>query len=88
MVSSRLATAAAGVVVSLAVSVVLWQVFDVALFLLAVPFVPFLFRRSGGDGDDATSRRPTERRCPECGFSTRNPEFDHCPRDGTELETR
>ncbi|MDH5019822.1 hypothetical protein [Halobacterium rubrum] len=86
MVSSRLATAAVGVVVSLAVSIVLWQVFDVALFLLAVPFVPFLFRRAGGDSEDAASRRPTERTCPECGFSTRNPEFAHCPRDGTELE--
>lgn len=80
MVSSRLATAVAGVAVSLAVSVVLWWVFDVALFLLAVPFVPFLFRRRGADDD-----RPPVRTCPECGFSTRNPSFEHCPRDGTRL---
>jgi hypothetical protein len=86
MVSSRLATAAVGVAVSLAVSVVLWQVFDVALFLLAVPFVPFLFGRGGDDRGDDASRHPTERTCPECGFSTRNPEFEHCPRDGAELE--
>ncbi|SEW30168.1 hypothetical protein [Halobacterium jilantaiense] len=80
MVSSRLATAAAGVVVSLAVSAVLWWYFDVALFLLAVPFVPFLFRSRGGDDD-----RPSVRSCPECGFRTRNPSFEHCPRDGTRL---
>jgi len=85
MVSSRLATAAAGVAVSLAVSVALWWYFDVALFFLAVPFVPFLFRRTG-DRDD--NRRPPERRCPECGFRTRDTSFSYCPRDGTELETR
>jgi hypothetical protein len=85
MVSSRVATAAVGVAASLAVSVALWWVFDVALFFLAVPFVPFLFRRGGDDADD---RRPPERTCPECGFSTRTPGFEHCPRDGTELETR
>jgi len=83
MVSSRLATAAAGVAVSLAVSlavsVAVWWYFDVALFFLAVPFVPFLFRSR--DGDD----RPAVRTCPECGFSTRAPSFEHCPRDGTRL---
>jgi len=78
MVSARAATAAVGVLASLAVSVVVWQVFDVALFFLAVPFVPFLFR---GRGD-----RPPVRECPECGFRTRDDGFDFCPRDGTELE--
>jgi hypothetical protein len=79
MVSSRLATAAVGVAVSLAVSAAIWWYFDVALFLLAVPLVPFLFR-SRGDDD-----RPPVRTCPECGFGTRNPSFEHCPRDGTRL---
>lgn len=79
--------------ISLAVSVVVWWVFDVALFLLAVPFVPFLFRRGSGGGggdrvDGTAARRPPERTCPECGFATRNPAFDHCPRDGTELRQR
>ncbi|MFC3476906.1 hypothetical protein [Halobacterium litoreum] len=78
MVSARTATAAVGVLASLAVSVVLWQVFDVALFFLAVPFVPFLFRSR----DD----RPSVRECPACGFRTRDAGFDYCPRDGTELE--
>lgn len=79
MVSSRLATAVVGVAVSLAASVAIWWVFDVALFFLAVPFVPFLFR-SRSDDD-----RPPVRTCPECGFSTRTPSFQHCPRDGTRL---
>lgn len=81
MVSSRLATAVVGILVSLAVSFVVWRVFDVAVFFLAVPFVPFLFRRRVDDGDD----RPAVRTCPECGFSTRNQSFEHCPRDGTRL---
>jgi hypothetical protein len=82
MVASRLATAAAGVVLSLVASAVLWWYFDVALFFLAVPFVPFLFRGRGGSDD-----RPPVRTCPECGFGTRDPSFEHCPRDGTALET-
>jgi len=80
MVYSRLATAATGVAVSLAVSAALWWYFDVALFFLAVPFVPFLFRGRGGSDD-----RPPVRTCPDCGFSTRNQSFQHCPRDGSRL---
>jgi hypothetical protein len=83
MASSRLATAAVGIVASLAVSVVLWQVFDVALFFLAIPFVPFLFRSRDGDGGE-----PPVRECPECGFRTRDNGFTYCPRDGTELRER
>ena len=83
MVSARLATAFAGVVLSLLVSVVVWYVFDVALFFLAVPFVPFLFR-SRSDRSDNTE--PTTWACPQCGFRTRDPDFDYCPRDGTRLE--
>ncbi|WP_232702348.1 hypothetical protein [Halobacterium wangiae] len=82
MVSARLATAVAGVVLSLLVSAIIWYVFDVALFFLAVPFVPFLFR-SRGD-----STEPPTWTCPQCGFSSRNPDFDYCPRDGTRLERR
>ncbi|MFB6269177.1 MAG: hypothetical protein ABEH83_04480 [Halobacterium sp.] len=80
MVSARLATAAVGVVASLAVSVLLWKVYGVPLFFLAVPFVPFLFR-----GLESDSRPPVSE-CPECGFRTRDPEFAYCPRDGTRLE--
>jgi hypothetical protein len=78
MVGSRTVTAVVGVGVSLAVSVAVWYYFDSLLLFLFVPFVPFLFR----GGDD----RPPVRECPVCGFRTRNPEFDHCPRDGTRLE--
>ncbi|MFB6071586.1 MAG: hypothetical protein ABEJ88_01310 [Halobacterium sp.] len=81
MVSARAATALAGVLASLAVSFVLWQVFGVPLFFLAVPFVPFLFRKR-------SDQRPPVRECSECGFRTRDPDFEYCPRDGTELETR
>lgn len=80
MVSSRTATAAAGVLVSLVISVAAWIYFDTLLLFLVVPFVPFLFR--GG----RTVQRPPLNRCPVCGFETREPTFTHCPRDGTELE--
>lgn len=76
---SRTSTAIAGLVGSLLISVVAWVVFDFPFLFLFVPFVPFLIRR-GGTGT------PPPRRCPECGFSTRNPEFDYCPRDGARLE--
>lgn len=82
MVSSRTATAVAGVVVSLAVSVLVWRYFDTFLLFLFVPFVPFLFRGM------TESERPPIKTCPVCGFRTRNQEYLHCPRDGTELETR
>lgn len=80
MVSARVATAFAGVVLSLLISVVAWYVFDVGLFFLAVPFVPFLFR-----GRSDRSEPPTWA-CPQCGFRTPDPDFDYCPRDGTRLE--
>lgn len=80
MVSARLATAVVGVILSLLLSFVLWQVFDIALFFLAVPFVPFLFRSSRDRSEPETWV------CRECGFHTRDPEFDYCPRDGTRLE--
>jgi hypothetical protein len=80
MVGSRTATAVAGLVVSLAVSVAVWYYFDTFVALLLLPFVPLLWRR----GDDA----PPIRECPACGFSTRDPGFDYCPRDGTSLDRR
>jgi hypothetical protein len=79
MVDSRLATAAVGLLASLAVSVALWLYFDTFLFFLLVPFVPFLF----GRGERAA---PPVRECPVCGFRTRDEEFDYCPRDGHRLE--
>lgn len=82
MVDSRLLTAAAGLVASLAVSVLLWVYFDTLLFFLFVPFVPFLFR---GFGDDER-QQPTPRECPQCGFQTLDEEYDYCPRDGRRLQ--
>ena len=89
MVSSRTTTALVGVIFSLAVSAALWYYFDSLLFFLFVPFVPFLFRRSG---EDVTGGRGEERpgpevaECPTCGYRTADPEHDYCPRDGTRLE--
>lgn len=82
MVSSRTATALAGLILSLAVSVAGWVYFDTLLLFLVVPFVPLLFRRR--DSED----RPPVKRCPDCGFETREPSFSHCPRDGTPLDRR
>ena len=78
---SRVLTAAAGLVVSLAVSALLYWQFNTLVLFLFVPFVPFLFLR--GDRD-----RQPRRQCPECGFSTREASVRYCPRDGTELEER
>ena len=84
MVGARTATALAGVAVSLALSILLWMVFDTLLLFLFVPFVPFLFRGFGTS--DGREREPAVRACPQCGFSTRNDEYDYCPRDGHRLE--
>jgi len=70
-----------GILVSLAVSVVAWVVFDVAVFFLAVPLLPLLFRRQSDD-------EPAVYECPDCGFRTRDPEFAYCPRDGSPLRER
>lgn len=77
MVSSRVATAVAGIIVSLLVSVLAWWYFNTLLLFLFVPFVPFLFHR--------TMDKPPVTRCPDCGFETQNPDYSHCPRDGTRL---
>ena len=81
MVGSRTLTAAAGVLVSLLVTGVLWWYFDTLLVFLFLPFVPILFR---GLGDD----EPTVvQECPHCGFQATSEAYDYCPRDGSRLET-
>lgn len=79
MVDSRLATAVAGLVVSVLVTALLAWYFNALFIFLFLPFIPFLFRSSGGEERGVA-------RCPECGFETRNPEYIHCPRDGARLE--
>jgi hypothetical protein len=81
MVGSRTLTALLGVAVSLVVSVALYYYTGWLLFFLFVPFVPFLFR-SGGS---SPVERPPVKECSRCGFRTRDPEYDHCPRDGSRL---
>lgn len=81
MVDSRLLTAAAGLVASLAVSILLWVYFGTFVFFLFVPFVPFLFRGLG----DSDRREPSPRECPQCGFETLDDEYEYCPRDGRRL---
>jgi hypothetical protein len=78
MVGSRTATAVIGLVASLLVSAAAWYYFDTLLAFLLLPFVPLLWRRER----DA----PPVRECPACGFGTRDPGFDYCPRDGTPLD--
>jgi len=81
MVGSRTATAALGLLVSLAVTVALWQYFDTLLVFLLVPFVPILFRGVGNDGPTIAQE------CPHCGFQATSDAYDYCPRDGSRLET-
>ena len=80
---SRTATALAGFVISLLVTVLAWWYFRTLVVFLILPLVPIHFRRLGGRED-----RPPVRICPRCGFRTHDPEYAHCPRDGTELERR
>jgi|AntDeeMetagen134_2_1112570.scaffolds.fasta_scaffold00017_4 hypothetical protein len=83
MPSSRIATAVAGLLVSLLVSAVRWWRFNTFVFFLLIPFVPFLFRGSSRDASEETVRA-----CPTCGFRTQNRGYDYCPRDGTRVEER
>ncbi|WP_345781423.1 hypothetical protein [Natrononativus amylolyticus] len=76
-----MATALVGLLVGLTVSVAAWVYFGTVLFFLFLPFVPFLFR-SRETGGDAPFRR-----CPTCGFETRTPDYEYCPRDGAHLST-
>jgi len=82
MASSRVATALAGLAASIVLSIVLWRAFGTPFFFLFVPFVPFLLRGRETDG----SETPPVRSCPDCGFQTRDPGFEFCPRDGARLE--
>ncbi|MFO7927957.1 MAG: hypothetical protein ACQET5_06520 [Halobacteriota archaeon] len=86
MVGSRTLTALAGLLASLAVSVLFYVYTGSFLFFLFVPFVPFLFASRGSD--DAASERPPIRECSRCDFATRNPTFEYCPRDGSRLYER
>ena len=84
MARSRMLTALAGLLVSLAVSAAIYVATGSLLLFLVVPFVPFLFSRSlGSDGNEGET--PPVRKCPECGFRAQDPEFDYCPRDGRRL---
>lgn len=78
MVGSRTATAAVGLAASVAVSVAAWYYLDTLVAFLLLPFVPILFSR----GDDDAPRRD----CPVCGFTSRDPSVEYCPRDGTRLD--
>lgn len=81
MVGSRTLTLLAGAALSLLVTAAAYVYFDSLFVFLFLPFVPFLFRNRG------SSNEPAVRRCPACGFETRDPSFAHCPRDGTALTT-
>lgn len=83
MVDSRTLTAAVGLIVSVLLSLFVYWQYDTLLVLLVVPFLPLLFRR-GGEAESERSAQPRE--CPACGFRTTDPEFTHCPRDGSRLE--
>lgn len=77
---SRYASATIGLLASIAISVLAWILYDTILLFLLIPFVPWLFwRRSSG----SPSHR--HKRCPRCGFTTADPDFDYCPRDGERL---
>lgn len=86
MVGSRGRTALLGLLASLGLSILLWQYFGSPVFFLFVPFVPFLFRR--GDTRVDEGNRPPVRACEECGFQTRDTQFEFCPRDGNRLVER
>ena len=81
---SRTVTAVAGLLVSLLLSAAVYWYTNSLLVFLFVPFVPFLFRGASGAGGE-TEPSP-ERECPRCGFRTRDPSHEYCPRDGTRLE--
>ena len=83
MVGSRTLTAAVGIAVSLALSVVLYLYTGSMLFFLFVPFVPFLF--GAGLGGDPERPEPTGKQCQRCGFRTTDESFEYCPRDGSRL---
>lgn len=91
MVGSRTLTALAGLAVSLLVTAIAWRYFGVGALFVFLPFVPVLFRRRGGDPDpdaDVGNARSGVRRCPVCGYESRDADHAYCPRDGTRLRSR
>lgn len=80
MVDTRLVTAALGLAAGLAISVVAWVLWETLLLFLFLPFIPLFAFRGGTGTETATSQ------CPVCGYRTRDPEFEYCPRDGHRLE--
>ena len=83
MVGSRTLTALVGIVASLAISALRYLYTGSLLVFLLVPFVPFLF--ATGHRETTPVERPPLRECSRCGFRTRDPEFEYCPRDGSRL---
>ena len=79
MVGSRTLTALIGFIASIGLSVLLYIYTGSVLFFLFLPFIPFLF--VSRDSEDAY----TTRECSRCGFTTRQSEFEYCPRDGSRL---
>ncbi len=82
MVGSRTVMTLAGVLGSVVLSVLLYAYTGSILLFLFIPFVPFLLLRGGEDDG------PPVRTCSRCEFSTRDPEFEYCPRDGSRLYER
>jgi hypothetical protein len=88
MVGSRAVTALAGLAVSLLVSAAAWLYLDTLLVFLFVPLVPFLLGATGRSvAAHADGEQEPPRRCPACGFESRDAEFEYCPRDGRRLES-
>jgi hypothetical protein len=85
MVGSRTAAALVVGAASLAASVLVYYYTGSLLFFLFVPFVPFLFSDRKTETEQDT-RAVLE--CSRCGFSTRDPEFEYCPYDGSRLYER
>ncbi|WP_251329511.1 hypothetical protein [Haloplanus pelagicus] len=80
MVEARTATAAVGLLASVAVSIAAWYYFDTLLAVLLLPFVPVLFR--GRDDSSSLAAWPV------CEFTTRDQSVHYCPHDGTALDRR
>lgn len=83
---SRFATAIAGILVSVVISVAVYWVTGSLLVFLVVPFVPFLLRGRDREAQTSVGDQTTALECPVCGFRTREAEFEYCPHDGTRLE--
>lgn len=75
---SKYQVAVAGLLLSIAVSGILYLHFGIPAVLVVVPFVPFLVSRAAD--------RPRVKECPSCGFRTQAQDHQYCPRDGTRLE--